>query len=45
VLEKLNYKRSGVIDYHEYYVVLDGNGSLEVDGSMVPWQAGATVMI
>ncbi len=32
-------------DYHEYYVVLDGDGTLEVEGSLVPLVAGTTVMV
>lgn len=32
-------------DYHEYYVVLEGEGSLEVDGSMFPLKAGSAVMV
>lgn len=32
-------------DYHEYYVILEGDGKLEVDGSLVPLQAGSTIMV
>lgn len=32
-------------DYHEYYVVLEGEGCLEVDGSLVSLSAGSTVMV
>ena len=32
-------------DYHEYYVILEGSGSLEIEGSLVPLNAGSTVMV
>jgi mannose-6-phosphate isomerase-like protein (cupin superfamily) len=32
-------------DYHEYYVVLEGDGTLEVEGSIVPLSAGSAVMV
>lgn len=32
-------------DYHEYYVVLEGEGGLEVEGSVVSLSAGSTVMV
>ncbi len=32
-------------DYHEYYVVLEGDGQLEVEGALTPLQAGSTVMV
>ena len=32
-------------DYHEYYIVLEGEGILEVEGAAVPLQAGSTVMV
>jgi len=32
-------------DYHEYYVVLEGEGELEVDGSVIALKAGATTMV
>ena len=32
-------------DYHEYYVILEGSGSLEVEGAVIPLQQGATVMV
>lgn len=32
-------------DYHEYYVVLEGNGALEVDGQVVAMAAGSTLMV
>lgn len=32
-------------DYHEYYVVLEGEGKLEVEGHVVDLVAGATVMV
>jgi mannose-6-phosphate isomerase-like protein (cupin superfamily) len=32
-------------DYHEYYVILEGEGSLQVEGSIVPLQAGSAVMV
>jgi mannose-6-phosphate isomerase-like protein (cupin superfamily) len=38
--ERLHYH-----DYHEYYVVLEGDGSLEVEGSMVPLSAGSAIMV
>ena len=38
--EQLHYH-----NYHEYYVILEGSGHLEVDGSVVPLEAGATVMV
>lgn len=38
--ERLHYH-----NYHEYYVILQGDGSLEVDGSVVPLQAGSVVMV
>ena len=31
--------------YHEYYVVLEGEGALEVDGRRVPLVAGTTLMV
>jgi mannose-6-phosphate isomerase-like protein (cupin superfamily) len=38
--ERLHYH-----DYHEYYVILEGEGSLEVEGSVVPLLAGETAMV
>ena len=32
-------------NYHEYYVVLEGDGSLEIEGSIVPLRADSTVMV
>lgn len=32
-------------DYHEFYVVLDGEAELEVEGRAVPLRAGSVVMI
>ena len=32
-------------DYHEYYVILEGSGALEVDGTVVPLDAGRTIMV
>ena len=32
-------------DYHEYYVVLEGSGMLEVEGREVPLTAGETLMV
>lgn len=32
-------------DYHEYYVVLEGSGELDVEGSAVPLVAGSVVMV
>jgi mannose-6-phosphate isomerase-like protein (cupin superfamily) len=31
--------------YHEYYVVLDGEAELEVDGQIFPISAGMVVMV
>lgn len=38
--ERLHYH-----DYHEYYVFLEGDGTLEVSGSVIPLQAGTTIMV
>ena len=38
--ERLHYH-----DYHEYYVILEGEGSLEVEGSVIPLLAGETAMV
>jgi len=38
--ERLHYH-----EYHEYYVILEGGGSLEVEGSVVALKAGTTVMV
>lgn len=32
-------------DYHEYYVILEGDGDLEVEGSIIALVAGSTVMV
>ena len=32
-------------DYHEYYVMLEGRATLEVEGIIVPLIAGAIVMV
>lgn len=32
-------------DYHEYYVVLEGRAQLEVEGQVVPLEAGTVVMV
>ena len=32
-------------DYHEYYVILEGDGSLEVEGITVPLAAGTGAMV
>ncbi len=32
-------------DYHEYYVILEGEGALEVDNSIIRLEAGSTVMV
>jgi mannose-6-phosphate isomerase-like protein (cupin superfamily) len=31
--------------YHEYYVVLEGEGELEVEGARVPMRAGTVIMV
>lgn len=31
--------------YHEYYVILEGSGELEVEGTVHPLTAGTTVMV
>ena len=38
--ERLHYH-----DYHEYYVVLEGGGDLEVEGDVVRLTAGSTTMV
>ena len=38
--ERLHYH-----EYHEYYIVLEGDGSLEVEGVNVALQAGSTIMV
>ncbi|MFT5692662.1 MAG: mannose-6-phosphate isomerase-like protein (cupin superfamily) [Oceanicoccus sp.] len=32
-------------DYHEYCVILEGSGDLEVEGSVIPLFAGPTIMV
>lgn len=32
-------------EYHEYYVILEGDGELEVEGATVPLTTGSTVMV
>ena len=38
--EQLHYHH-----YHEYYVILEGEGALEIDGKQVPLTAESTVMV
>lgn len=38
--ERLHYHH-----YHEYYVVLEGSGQLEIEGNYFPLEAGTTMMV
>ena len=38
--EQLHYH-----NYHEYYVILEGSGTLEVDDRPVPLKEGTTIMV